>query len=125
MTATVTSAYTAAHAAFATTAQRTGLKPFAIRTMVALVDRGGSATTFDLADDLAVSRSAVRRIAVDLYASPFALGVADGGGDRGPGRVSRITLTRAGAELAADVVASIHGMPEADHPATVLERIWR
>lgn len=94
---TLTESYARTHAALRAVADTEGLSPFAVRVLVAIVDRGGSATTHELDADLQAGASMVRRALVEeLYPGGFAAGTASTGGPRRRGVVTRVALLHNG-----------------------------
>lgn len=98
---TVTAIYGATHDAFLTVARRHQLVPFDVRLLVALRDRGGAGRTDELAREMVVEGTAIRRSSLELRRRRFI--TADAGeGTRGPERGvrARLSLTDRGREVA-------------------------
>lgn len=95
-----TNALTRAHQATHRVADEEGVTPFDIRVVVAVYDRGLKATLQEIAEDLAIAPSAVRRAALRLraYGTELAAHVdqADPEKPPRPGMVSVLHLTDRG-----------------------------
>lgn len=117
----LTVTYSRTHDAIATVAAQHDTTPRVARVLVALLDRGGSATSHELADDLYAGGSFIRHALInDIYPRRWALGEADGGGRRRPGCVSRITLTAPGRAIADEVLALLETVELDDAPAEAI-----
>jgi hypothetical protein len=88
--------YTRTHTALVATAHETGLKPFDVRVILALHERGEEATSFELSEDLNSEGSQVRRSLLGLYEREMCVGEAADGGRRRPGTVTQVRLTPVG-----------------------------
>ncbi len=102
MNATLT--YGRIHNALRSAAGALHTVPMNVRVLVALLDRGGAATTDELTADLHANHSAVRRAASELYARGWACGRGSDGGPRRVGVTSRLELTPAGEQIARRVL---------------------
>lgn len=100
---TLTDAYSQVHRALADSAREAGLVPHDVRVILALDERGGTATSEELYDDLRCEGTAVRRSLLTLYKAGLVEGRAIDGGPRRPGVVTRAELTATGRIIAADV----------------------
>ena len=102
--AVITALYTAHHLAFRRGAQAFSVSPFAARIAVAIHERGGEATSHEIAEDLGSAGAPVRRELAAMYALQLARG--DGPAGRGkPGTVTSVALTEAGRALVKQVYA--------------------
>lgn len=100
----ITKTYTRLHAAIREEAKRAGVGKLAVRLALAAHDRGGSATTDELAEDLLEIDSVIRRGALAVYSKKLATGHGIDGGPRRPGIRSVVELTDAGQAMCARIL---------------------
>jgi DNA-binding MarR family transcriptional regulator len=105
----LTQRYTSTNRAFWSVGRELGMRPAAIRVLVAVADRGGRATTTELNADVDLQQSDVARMLRELYAAGLATGVAVDGGRRRGGVTTRVSLTGEGRELVDRVTALVNG----------------
>lgn len=101
---TDTAAYTRLHLAFAAVGRSASLDPFVARVALAMHERGNSATTFELVDDLRCDSSSVRRALLTMYRAGLATGTGSDGGARRRGVETQARLTRKGRALTARIL---------------------
>jgi hypothetical protein len=115
---TFTENYSRIHDALLDAATLRGLRPWDVRVLVALEERGGRAVTDQLQDDLRDRNGAqVRRSLITLYAQDLATGQSSRGGPRRAGQRSVVTLTFNGRAIARDVLRTLYLEGERDRRA--------
>jgi hypothetical protein len=102
----ITAEYTAIHQAIAEEGKRVGVKPFCIRVLLAVHERGGEATTLEIEEDLKADDAAVRRAVLALYSKKLARGCGVDGGPRRPGVRTVVQLTDEGRAVCGRITAA-------------------
>lgn len=108
---TLTASYARTHDAFLSVAQDTGLKPFDVRVLVALHDRGGSGRTDHLEREMWDGGPAIRRSSLTLRTRGLIRADAGEGTSRPKRGVrARYTLTAKGRGYAQRLLALVTEM---------------
>lgn len=103
----LTEGYTRVHNALARGARSAGVRPYCARVLVAVFERGGTATRGEIAQDLGTSPEAPTepgRSLRELIAAGLVVGLAVDGGERRTGVETCVKLTDAGRVLALEIV---------------------
>lgn len=110
---TLTETYARIHEALLSVAAAYGVAPFSVRTLLAVADSKGVATTETIPADLHVDGSAVRRAILELYDRGMLLGTGIDGRSRRRGVRTRLELTDFGQGAVDDVRILIDSPAEA------------
>lgn len=101
---TLTATYSRLRCTLRSVGRAHGLTPLAVRVLLAIADRAQPPTYDELAADLGLASSGIRRAFVnELYPGGFVDGEATGGGRRRAGVLSRVTLLSRGRRAVLDV----------------------
>ncbi len=98
-----TQTYSVVHRWTLELAEKYGLRPFALRVLLAVADAGGSRSTLELERDLLAEGAAIRRSLPDLRRVGLVVDRAATGGPPKPGVRSVLHLTELGGLLADEV----------------------